>query len=79
MTSVSFPVLLDHELAVTRQFDMLPKRGQPMGGMVGWPQMGFVVVDPQGMIRVQRVDLLFGQHAGQILEIIKILSQAGRG
>ncbi len=41
--------------------------------------MGFVVVDPQGVIRVQRADILFGQHAGQILEIINILNQSRGG
>ncbi len=77
ITGVSFPVLLDRDLAVARQYDLLPKPGQPMGGMRGVAQMGFVVVDPQGVIRVQRADILFGQHAGQILEIVKILSQTG--
>ena len=77
ITGVSFPVLLDSDLAVARQYDLLPKRGQPMGEMRGIAQMGFVVADPQGVIRVQRVDILFGRHAGQILEIVKILSQTG--
>ncbi len=79
ITGISFPVLLDGDLAVTSQYDMLPKRGQPMGSMRGVAQMGFVVVDPERVIRIQRVDLLFGQHAGQILEIVKILSQTGGG
>ncbi len=75
ITGVSFPVLLDEDLAVARQYDLLPKPGQPMGGMRGLAQMGFVVVDPRGVIRVQRVDILFGEHAGQILEIVTILSR----
>ena len=57
----------------------VPKPGQPMGGMRGVAQMGFVVVDPKGVIRIQRADILFGQHAGQILEIIKIFRRAGGG
>ncbi len=79
ITGISFPVLLDGDLEVARQYDLLPKPGQPMGGMRGISQMGFVVVDPQGVIRVQRVDILFGRHAGQILQILKILSQTGGG
>ncbi len=79
ITGVSFPVLLDRDLTVARQYDMLPKPGQPMGGMSGVAQMGFVVVDAKGVIRIQRADILFGQHAGQILEIVKILTQARGG
>lgn len=79
ITGVSFPVLLDYDLAVAREYDLLPKPGQPMGGMRGVAQMGFVVVDSRGVIRVQRVDILFGEHTGQILEIVKILNQAPGG
>jgi peroxiredoxin len=75
MTRITVPVLLDRQLEVTRQYDMLPKLGQPMGGMRGVPQMGFVVVDAGGAIRVQRVDLYFGRHAGQMLDILQILAQ----
>lgn len=77
MTGISFPVLLDGDLEVARRYDMLPKPGQPMGDMRGIAQMGFVTVDSQGVIRVQRVDILFGQHAGQMLEIVKILTRPG--
>lgn len=69
------PVLLDRDLAVARQYDMLPKPGQPMGGMRGVAQMGFVIVDAGGMIRVQRADVQFGSHAGQMLEILRLLGQ----
>lgn len=75
ITRISAPVLLDRQLEVSRQYDLLPKLGQPMGGMRGVPQMGFVVVDGGGTIRVQRVDLYFGQHAGQMLEILRILAR----
>jgi hypothetical protein len=63
---------------VARQYDFLPKRGQPMGGMTGVAQMGFVIVDPAGTIRVQRVDIYFGQHAGQMLEIARLLGPGPR-
>lgn len=66
-------MLLDQDLAVARQFDMLPKPGQPMGGMGGVAQMGFVVIDGAGTIRVQRVDTNFGQDADQILEILMLI------
>ncbi len=76
ITRISFPVLLDSDLAVARRYDLLPKQGQPMGGMAGVGQMGFVVADRSGTIRVQRVDVNFGQHAGQILQILQILEQS---
>ncbi len=47
--------------------------GRPMRGLVG-----YVIIDPKGTIRVQRVDIDFGAHAGQILEIVGTLNQEGR-
>lgn len=73
ISGISVPVLLDPRLAIARQYDFLPKPGQPMGGMTGVSQMGFVIIDAGGTIRVQRVDIHFGQHAGQMLEIVRLL------
>ncbi len=77
ITGIGLPVLLDRDLAFARQYDMLPKPGQPMGMMSGVGQMGFVIVDGAGMIRMQRVDLNFGQHAGQMLEILRQVAARG--
>jgi len=80
ISGISVPVLLDPSLAVARQYDLLPKPGQPMGGMTGVAQMGFVIVDGRGIIRVQRADIYFGQHAGQIAEILqRLATQGSRG
>jgi peroxiredoxin len=76
LSRISLPVLLDPSLDVARRYDMLPKPDQPMGGMTGVAQMGFVVVDAGGTIRVQRADVNFGRHAGQLLEILRLLGQA---
>lgn len=73
ITGIGAPVLLDRDLAVARRYDMLPKPGQPMGSMSGVAQMGFVIVDGGGTIRVQRADLRFGEHADQMLEILRLL------
>ena len=35
--------------------------------------VGFVVIDAAGTIRVQRVDIQFGQHAPQILDMLRRL------
>ena len=64
------PILYDEKLAVASQYDFLPKSGQPMGGMSDIPQMGFVIIDAQGIIRIQRVDIYYGRNAGQMLEIL---------
>lgn len=76
ITRISVPVLLDENLSVVQQYDLLPKPGQPMGGMRGVAQMGFAVVDGAGVIRLQRVDLEFGSHAPQILDILRILGSS---
>lgn len=68
-------MLLDPSLNVAREYDMLPKLGQPMGGMSGVAQMGFVIVDANGRIRVQRADVHFGRHASQILQILRLLKE----
>jgi len=73
ISQTTLPILYDENLEVARQYDFLPKRGQPMGGMSGIPQMGFVIIDAQGVIRVQRVDIYYGRDGGQILEIVKNL------
>lgn len=74
LSGVTLPILYDQDLEVTRQYDFLPQPGQPMGGMSGIPQMGFVIIDAQGIIWVQRVDIFFGEHAGQILEILEAMA-----
>jgi hypothetical protein len=68
-------VLLDPDLSAARRYDFLPRPGQPMGRMIGVAQMGFVIVDAGGTIRVQRVDVQFGRHAGQIVEILRLLDR----
>ena len=50
---------------------MLPKPNQPMGMMSGVGHVGFVIIDASGTIRVRRADIEFGQHASQILEILR--------
>lgn len=66
-TALTIPILLDPGYSVAKQFD-LPGTGRPMGGLVG-----FVIIDLAGVIRVQRVDIDFGRHAGQILSIVSEL------
>ena len=69
-TGLMLPLLLDPPLAVAKQFD-LPGNGRPMGGLVG-----FVIIDPDGVIRVQRVDIDFGHHADQIVKLVAYWTRA---
>ncbi len=73
MIGLSVPVLLDRDLQVARSYEMLPKANQPMGMMSGVAEMGFVIIDGRGIIRLQRVDTHFGDHAGQMLEILHLI------
>jgi hypothetical protein len=41
-----------------------------MAGLVG-----FIIIDPHGIIRVQRVDIQFGRRAGYILDVVRRLRQ----
>jgi len=72
-TGVTFPLLSDPDLSVTKQFDMQLRAGWPMGGMGAFPEMGYVIVDGMGIIRAQRVDVYFGQAGGQILKWLEEL------
>jgi peroxiredoxin len=66
---LSIPILLDPDYTVARMYD-LPGQGRPMRGLVG-----FVVMDRRGIIRVQRVDIDFGSHAPQIVEILRTIGR----
>lgn len=66
-SGASFPLLSDIDLTVTRMYDMQLRPDWPMAGMGDIPEMGWVVVDAEGRIRVQRVDLYFGDHVDDIL------------
>lgn len=68
MSGLSIPILLDPEYSVAKMYD-LPGDGRPMRGLVG-----FVIMDRQGLIRVQRVDIDFGSHGGQIVRILKSIT-----
>jgi peroxiredoxin len=72
MTGLTIPLLLDPGYTVASRFDL---RGadRPMGGLVG-----YVIIDAEGTIRVQRVDIDFGSHAGQILNIVRSLPRKGQ-
>ena len=70
-TNARFPLLRDMNLAVAKQYDMQLRGDWPMGMMGAFPEMGYVVVNAQGRIKAQRVDLNFGDHVGDMLLLLK--------
>lgn len=70
-SGASFPLLSDMEMKVTRLYDIQLRPDWPMGGMGDIPAMGWVVVSADGRIKLQRVDLNFGDHAADILATMK--------
>lgn len=72
-TGAIFPILSDRDLSVTQQFDMQLRGSWPMGGMGRLPEMGFVIVDGNGIIRAQRVEFYFGRTAIQLLPLLRSL------
>lgn len=72
-TGVTFPLLSNPDLSVIKQFDMQLRAGWPMGGMGNFPEMGYVIVDGQGIIRAQRVEIYFGDAGAQILKWLEEL------
>lgn len=70
-TGTSIPVLLDNGLAISRRYDMHARPGVPMGGMRGVPAMGFVIIDGQGIVHMQRSHLYFGQDVDLMLNKLK--------
>ena len=74
-SGASFPLLADQDLTVTRLYDMQLRPEWPMGGMGDIPEMGYVIIDGEGILRLQRVDLYFGDSAGQILHMLTGLQE----
>ena len=70
-SGASFVLLSDIDLTVTRLYYMQLRPDWPMGGMGQIPEMGYVVIGADGLIRLQRVDLYFGEHANDILMMMK--------
>ena len=70
-TNASFPLLRDPDLKVSKLYDMQLRSQWPMGMMGAFPEMGYVIVDEKGIIRTQRVDLTFGDHADEMIILLK--------
>jgi len=69
-SKASFPLLRDPNLKVAMMFDMRLRPNWPMGMMGDLPEMGYVIVDANGIIRAQRVDLNFGDHVNEMMMLL---------
>lgn len=66
-TGITVPILLDPRSSGAIIY-ALAAQGRPMGGLVG-----YAVIDAQGIVREQRVDIDFGANAGRMLEALRRL------
>lgn len=64
-TGIRVPILLDPDYSGAQTYH-LAGEGRPMSGLVGW-----VVVDADGIVREQRVDVEFGRHTAQMVEAVR--------
>lgn len=66
-SGITVPILLDPPYSGAASYDLLGQ-DRPMGGRVG-----YAVIDAQGIVREERVDIDFGTNAGRILEALRRL------
>lgn len=66
---LEFPLLSDPPMRISRQYHMT-------GPRMNMAQMGYVIIDRQGRIRVRKVDRQFGEHAPDIRAILDHLNTA---
>lgn len=62
----AYPLLLDPDLKVIRTFRMDHDMGSETVG-----NMGYVIIDKQGIVRAMRVDPIFGSDADLILSTVR--------
>ena len=77
-SGASFPLLSDTDLSVTNKYNMKLRPDWPMGGMGAIPEMGYVIIGPDGKIRAQRVDLNYGDNANDILWLLRQTTAGGK-
>lgn len=68
----AFPVLSDPSLDVIYRYSMKGK-GSTMA------DMGYVLIDAAGRVRLRQIDHRFGEHADEIVEHLRRMTQAKGG
>ena len=62
--NLAFPVLSDPNMGIVREYGMYGKQ-------MGMPEMGYAVIDKQGLIRTEEVDRQFGENVNGILRAVR--------
>jgi peroxiredoxin len=62
--SLPFPVLSDPNMGIVREYGMY-------GNQMRMPEMGYAVIDKQGRILTEEVDLQFAENANDILRAVR--------
>ena len=71
LISDAYPLLRDGDLRVIRSYGMQMMQGMNMGDPMG--DMGYVIIDRQGVVRKIANDPSFGHHEPEILAELKAL------
>ena len=61
---LTFPLLSDPNMLVVREYGMEGKE-------MGMPEMGYVIIDKQRRVRVQKIDRGFGENVDAILRALR--------
>ena len=69
---LGFPVLSDPSMEVIIRYGM---KGEAMA----MADMGYVLIDATGRIRVRRIDREFGEHAGELVRDLSRLTETKAG
>ena len=69
---LDFPVLSDPSMEMISRYGMMGE-GMPMA------DMGYVLIDASGRVRVRRIDRQFGEHAGEIVNALQEAVRVGAG
>src|SRR6266508_2789939 len=67
--NLAFPVLADPNMGIVREYGMYGKQ-------MGMPEMGYTVIDKQGLIRTEEVDRQFGENVNAILRAVRRAKRA---
>lgn len=69
---LDFPVLSDPSMEMISRYGMMGE-GMPMA------DMGYVLIDASGRVRVRRIDRQFGEHAAEIVNALQQTVRVGPG
>lgn len=69
---LDFPVLSDPSMSVIIRYGM---KGEAMA----MADMGYVLIDATGRVRIRRIDREFGEHAGEVVRDLSRVTEPKAG